>query len=336
MGGISGIISLLFIVAVSSLNIGDTVPSLEGTQWLKGAAPAFKNQATILEFWRTSCSHCKAQMPHLTSLQKHYGSRISVVAVSKDPLEAIEEFIKTNGDQMEFTVGKISKELGEPFMTGVSGVPYAYLINKDGIVVWKGNPSGIDEILARTVEGKVDIKQLKNIADLEASLDEALNANDPDAIAQIDRKLLLADPANEQGLDVGMRVAKYNSEPAKVKEMFDKVLLAELEGSKANALAMMLVAESDLAYRYPEAALKFSLYALKKEPDNDDYMDVYARVLYSLGDIEKAILWEKKALALAPKDFYQSNLNYYMTVKTIREKSNYNSDTKLHDLKSVR
>jgi len=337
MGGISGLISLLCLVSVSSLNIGDTASSLEGTQWLKGSAPVFKNQVTVLEIWRPSCSHCKAQIPHLTSLQKQYGSRISIVAISKEPLDTVEEFVKTNGNQMEFTVGRISKELGEPYMKGVSAIPYAYLINKDGIVVWKGNLSGIDDILARTVEGKIDIEQLKNIANLETSLNDALNTNNPNTIAPIDKKLLLADPANELGLDVGIKIAKYNNEPAKVKEIFDKVELTGLEGFKANALAMMLVSESDLAYCYPEAALKFSAYSLKQEPNNDKYMDVYARVLYSLGDIEKAILWEKKALALNPKESsYQFHLDYYMTVKTIREKSNYNSITRLQDIISVK
>jgi thiol-disulfide isomerase/thioredoxin len=335
MGGISGLISLLCMVAVSAINIGDVGPSLEGTQWLKGTAPVFKNQVTVVEFWRPSCGNCKAQIPHLTSLQKKYGNRISIVALSKEPLDTIEEFIKTNGDQMGFTIGKITREIGDPYMTGISGVPYAYLFNRDGVVVWKGHPSGIDEILERAVEGNIDINHLKNIAQLEASLEEALKTNDPDTIAPINQRLLAADPANEQALDVGMRIARYNSEPAMVREMFDKVRLTGLGGYKASAFAKMLVTESDLEYRYPETAFRFSVYALEQEPGNDSYMDTYARVLYCLGDIEKAIAWEKKALSMNPKaSSYQSNLDYYMNIRAIREKSDYNSLTRLQDSKA--
>jgi len=324
MGGISGLISLLCMVAVSSLNIGDAVPSLDGTHWVKGSPPVFKNQIVVLEIWRSSCGNCKAQIPHLTSLQEKYGDRISIVAISKDPVDTLEEFLKANNDQIGYTVGKVTKEFLDPFMAGVSGVPYAYLI-KDGAVIWKGHPSSIDDILQRAVEGKVDLQQLKTVADLEEKLSTALKTSDLDSVAPIDQKLLLLDPNNEQGLDVGMSIAKYNKEPAGIKEMFDNVRLAELDANRANTFAMMLIAESDLAYRYPETALKFSLHALKKDPDNDYSMDVYARVLYALGDIDKAILWEKKALVLKPnEDFYKTNLDYYMTVKGIKEKNNYN------------
>jgi thiol-disulfide isomerase/thioredoxin len=328
MGEISGLISLLCMIVVSSFNVGDAAPSLEGTQWLKGKAPGFSNQVTIVEVWRPSCGNCKAQIPHLTFLQKQYGDRLSIVALSKEPLETIEEFIKTNGDQMGFTIGKASKELGDSIMAGVTGVPYAYLINKDGIVVWKGHPAGIDEILAKTIEGKIDIEQLKNIALLENSLDEALKTNNPETIAPVNDKLLLADPANEKALDVGISIARYKRNPALIKEMFNRVPMTGLSGEKASLFATMLISDNDFSLRYPEAALKFAFYALTKGPDNDSCMDVYARVLYCLGDIERAVVWEKKALALNPSAAsYQSNLNYYLAIKKIRAKTDYNSLT---------
>ena len=324
MGGISGLISLLCMIAVSALHIGDTAPSLDGTQWIKGTAPTLKDQIIVIEFWRTTCGNCKAQLPHLTSLQEKYGDRISIVSLSKEPSETIEEFLKANGDKIGYTVGKVPKELSDSYMTDVKGVPYTFLINRDGTIVWKGHPADIDDILARTVGGSINVDEQKKIALLETSLKEALDTNDPDIIAPADQKLLLADPANQEGLEVGIRIALYNNAPAMIKEMFDKVPLIGLSGHKANSLALMLVSESNLAYRYPEAALKFSLHALKQDPKNDSSMDVYARVLYCLGDIEKAITWEKKAMAIKPKESsYQANLDYYMGIKSIRAKDGY-------------
>jgi thiol-disulfide isomerase/thioredoxin len=337
MGGISGLISLLCMVAVSALNIGDTAPSLDGAQWIKGAAPVFKDRITVVEFWRTSCGNCKAQIPHLTSLQEKYGDRISITALSREPLETIEEFMKANRDQMGYTVGKVTKELSDSFMSDVKGVPYAFLINREGIIVWKGHPADIDEILARTVEGSINVEEQKKIALLEKSLKEALDTNDPEIIALADRKLLLADPANQEGLVVGIRIALYNNDPAMIKDIFDKVPMTGLSGKKANSFALMLVSESNLAYRYPEAALKFSLHALKQDSRNDYIMDVYARVLYCLGDIEKAIIWEQKALELKPgEDSYQSNLDYYMTIKSIRAKGGYSAVAQSQDQRAAK
>jgi len=332
MGGIYSLISLALTAAVSILGVGDPAPSLDGIQWLKGKAPSLSSQVTIVEMWRPSCGNCKAQIPHLTSLKKQYGDRLAIAAICKEPTETIEEFLKTNGDQIEFSVGKALVELSDKYMAGVSGVPYAYLINKDGLIIWKGHPAGIDTILAKAMEGRIDMEQLKNVAQLEASLDNALKTNNPETIMPINEKLLAADPANEKALEVGMSSAKYKRNPAMVKEIFDRVPLSELNGEKASLFAAMLISENDLAYRYPEAALRFSFHALSKEPKNDSYMDIYARVLYSLGDIDRAILWEKKAIAANPAGtVYQTNLGYYMAIKAVRVKNDYNSLTQLPD-----
>jgi thiol-disulfide isomerase/thioredoxin len=334
MGGISGLVSLILTAAITALSIGDTAPSLDGVQWFKGKTPSFSSQVTLVEMWRPSCGNCKEQIPHLTSLKRQYGDRLAIAAISKEPVDKIEEFMKTNGDQMDFAVGKAPSELSDKYMAGVSGVPYAYLINRDGLIIWKGHPSGIDGILAKAIDGRIDIDQLKNIAQLNASLDAALKTNNPETIMPVNEKLLAADPANEKALEVGMSSAKYKRNPALVKEMFDRVPVSDLGGETANLFAAMLISENDLAYRYPEGALRFSFHALTKEPKNDSYMDIYARVLYTLGDVERAILWEKRAIAANPAAaVYQSNLSYYMTIKALKTKSEYNSFTQLPDNK---
>jgi tetratricopeptide (TPR) repeat protein len=152
----------------------------------------------------------------------------------------------------------------------------------------------------------------------------------------VNEKLLAADPANEKALEVGISAAKYKRNPALMREMFDRVPQAGLSAERANLIAAMLIAENDLAYRYPEAALKFSFYALTKEPGNDTYLDLFARVLYTIGDIDRAILWEKKALAISPSTTsYQTNLSYYLAVKTMKGKTEYNSLTQLPGIKAV-
>jgi len=337
MGGISGLISLLSMVTISFLSIGDPAPSLEGTQWLKGTAPVFKKQITVIEFWKNSCGNCRAQIPHMTSLQQKYGDRISIAALSKEPLETIEEFLKKNGDRMGFAVGKINKDLSEHYMTGIPGVPYAYVVNRDGLIIWKGHPSAIDEIIAKAVEGTVDVERLKKISDIEESLNAVLYSNDPEQIRPIFHELLEADPTNELALKVGIEVAIYDSEPGIIKEIFDKIQLAGLSGYKSNSFAKMLVTQSEIEYRYPEAALKFALHAIKEDPDNDEYMDTYANVLYCLGDIEKAIEWGKKALARNPNNnSYRSRLDYYLSIRKIREQDDYDASTRLQDLKTFK
>jgi thiol-disulfide isomerase/thioredoxin len=65
------------------------------TQWIKGKTPNIENSLTILELWRTSCSNCRDQIPHLSALQKAYGDRISIVTISREPIDVINQFMKT-------------------------------------------------------------------------------------------------------------------------------------------------------------------------------------------------------------------------------------------------
>ncbi|MBN1627294.1 MAG: redoxin domain-containing protein [Deltaproteobacteria bacterium] len=337
MGGIFGTISLLCLIALSSLNIGEPAPSLEGTHWIKGKAYDFKKQVTIVEFWRTTCGSCRSQIPHLTSLQHTYGDRLSVITVSRDSVEKLEEYIKANGDQMDFAVGSVTKEVGDTYMSGVPGVPYAFIINRDGLIVWKGHPSKIDDILSKTIDGMIDMEQLKKIDRLETSLNDALETNDPNIIAPADSNLLAADPGNELGLEIGMRLAIYNEEPGMVKEMFDNINFTGLSSRNANIFAKMLVTESDLEYRYPDAAFRFSVHALKQDPENGSYMDVFARVLYCLADLDNAIIWEKKAISLNPDNSsFQKNLDYYLSLKATRGNKDYNAYFQLRESKTVK
>ena len=76
---------------------------------------------------------------------------------------------------------------------------------------------------------------------------------------------------------------------------------------------------SSFTYRHPEAAMKFAEYAFKKDPENSGFINTYARLLYCLGDLEDALTWQEKAVKLDPNNkTYQDNLNYYISIKTLR------------------
>ncbi len=162
MASIFNSIFLLLIAALSPLNIGDAAPSINGNRWSKGEAPVFDNQFTIVELWSPSCGNCKAQIPHLTEIQKKYGDRILIMALTKAPTEVIQDFIRTNGDQIEYVIIKPTEEVWDSYSAGLPGVPYAFLINRDGIIIWKGHPSSIDDFLAKTMEENTNIDQLSS------------------------------------------------------------------------------------------------------------------------------------------------------------------------------
>jgi tetratricopeptide (TPR) repeat protein len=152
------------------------------------------------------------------------------------------------------------------------------------------------------------------------TLNEETNSNDLTSAAKVARSILDIDPINIQSLQVVINYAKHNKVPGLIRETFDHIQMIDLNGYKANQISIMLLSDTDLAYRYPDAAMKFSIYALKQEPENSGYINTYARLLYCISDVEKAIEWQKKAIKIVPDNSsYHDNLNYYLSIKTLRD-----------------
>jgi thiol-disulfide isomerase/thioredoxin len=313
MGSFSGLMSLLSLVFLAAVNIGDKAPSfIEETQWIKGKAPVIENSITIVELWKSSCPNCREQIPHLTTLQKAYGGRISIVALCAEPADILTQFMREHGDELSYTVGHISKDLMSQFIEGTPGVPYCYILNKRGDVVWKGHPSSIEAVLDNILNGSIDAEKMKKIAPLEASLNNALEINDAAAIAKGVKALLAIDPGNVLALEATITVANYNKDRDLIKRTFKKTPMSGLAAKNADAIAAMLISESDKGDRYPDIAIKFAEHALGREPDNGQYINTYAKALFYHGDIEKAIEQQKKAVNLDPDNkTYQLNLKEY-------------------------
>jgi len=320
MGTFSSLISLISLIAVSTMNIGDKAPDfINGTQWIKGNAPVLEKSVTVVELWRTSCPKCRSQIPHLTSLQKFYGSRVTFVSLTSEPMDILNQFVKDYDDEIGYTLGHISKELMAQFLEDAPGVPYCFILDGKGNILWRCHPKELDGALARVLRGVTDPEKLKKIAGLENSLDEAIGSNKTASMSRAIKELLAADPGNAKGLQAVAGVARYKEDPAFIKEIFDKVQLSDLAPGSADKIAATLIADSDFSYRHPEAAVKLSGHALSKEPENSEYMNTYATVLYCLGELDEAVEWQKKALKLDPKNkTYKANLEYYLQITKLR------------------
>lgn len=97
-------------------------------------------------------------------------------------------------------------------------------------------------------------------------------------------------------------------------EVFDKAPMSGLEAKNADMIAEMLVSDSGRSSWYPDVATIYSKYALTKEPENSKYINTYARVLYCQGDLEQAVLQQKKGLKLDPdNNIYKNNLDFYIS-----------------------
>ena len=120
--------------------VGKELPSL-GVDYLD-KTPDLKGKPHIVEFWATWCGPCKTTIPHLNELQKKFGPQgLVVIGVTDEDKKTVNDFRKKL--PMEYSVALDKKGLSKK--VGISTIPHALLVGKDGKVVWAGNPSGLTE-----------------------------------------------------------------------------------------------------------------------------------------------------------------------------------------------
>jgi thiol-disulfide isomerase/thioredoxin len=142
------------------LAVGDPAPRLAGGTWLKGKPVAKLDKGTIyvVEFWATWCGPCRQTIPHLTQLQKQYPD---IVFIGQNCMErnqtAAPQFVKEMGDQMDYrVVTDVNNRMVNTWFkaAGQSGIPCAFVVDKDGNIAWIGHPMQLDKVLKGLVGGK--------------------------------------------------------------------------------------------------------------------------------------------------------------------------------------
>lgn len=161
------IIGILFCNYISgqdnkpnSLKVGDKAPVIKVLKWIKGnpVTQFTKGNIYVVEFGATWCTPCRAMIPHLTDIARKYKGRISVVSIfamediyvksnDKNPayVSKVERFVKLQGEKMNYIVGVDGpgKEMEKTWLkaSGNIGVPYSFVIDKDGNIAWIGTGS---------------------------------------------------------------------------------------------------------------------------------------------------------------------------------------------------
>lgn len=144
--------------------LGDKAAPLAIKDWVKGSAVNIHDGKNIyvVEFWATWCGPCRTSIPHLTELQKKYkGHNVVFVGVSDEEKGDVAPFVKEMGAKMDYVVAcDKDRATSEGYMKayGQTGIPTAFIVGKDGKVLWFGHPmDNLEETLAEVVSGKFDL-----------------------------------------------------------------------------------------------------------------------------------------------------------------------------------
>jgi thiol-disulfide isomerase/thioredoxin len=108
-----------------------------------GDKPVITGHPLLFEFWATWCPPCRASIAHLNELNKKYHDRgLQIVGISGEDKAVVENFRARV--PMHYAVAlDADQALATEFQ--VQTIPNAWLLDKDGRVVWSGHPMELDE-----------------------------------------------------------------------------------------------------------------------------------------------------------------------------------------------
>lgn len=172
----------------SSLNIGDSAPTLHVQEWIKGTPiqQFEKGQIYVLEFWATWCKPCIAAMPHLSNLATKHKDHLKIIGVNiyedeDTATKQIRAFVEGMGDRMNYhVVIDDDNRMADGWMgaTGEkdNGIPRTFVINTEGRLAWIGHPKDLDTVLAKMLDNKWNIDAALKKRNEQKHLDSLINA----------------------------------------------------------------------------------------------------------------------------------------------------------------
>jgi thiol-disulfide isomerase/thioredoxin len=152
------------LLASAKAGLGDPAAPLAIKDWVKGKPANVRDGKAVyvVEFWATWCGPCRVSIPHLTELQKRWKDQgVVVVGVSDEPVSTVKPFVGKMADKMDYTVACDDNRItysGYMDAYGFNGIPTAFIVGRDGRVLWTGHPmSGLDAALEKAVAGKLEV-----------------------------------------------------------------------------------------------------------------------------------------------------------------------------------
>jgi len=320
-----------FATVAAALEIGDPAPPLKVKEWIVGG-PVSPDKADgktvfVVEFWATWCPPCRKTIPHLNSLHEKFKDKgVVIVGISDEDAATVRPFAKEM--KMAYNVAvDDNRATYSVYMKGVEGIPHAFVIGRDGKVVWAGHPmGGLDGVLAQLVTGKYDTKKAEEVSQQEKAFRAAVERNDLEGALAASAKLVALEPLDYERFAMQVRLLRFKGDE-------DAIRAARREAAQRfagsaellNSLAWDIATDDSMTLQDLSLALDSAREATRIAEDrNANFLDTLARVYYGLCMIDEAIAAQDRAVKAAADDDERSRaeavLAFYKTVKSLREK----------------
>lgn len=278
--------ALCAAVPAAGLAVGDATPPLEVGEWVRpspvnlldfsGDAP---KPYFLIEFWATWCQPCRMIMPDINDLQRRYADAgFVVIALSTERPEIVRRFVEASGPGMNYAVAVDTpgRDAYNAYMraVGAEGIPYGFLVDRDGVLAWHGVPSRqrIEPLIERMAGAEFTLRseQLAQRAErLIPRYFTAAKRGDTDEAAALAERVL------EWG----------RTWPDMLREFAGRILT-----------------EPGIEERDAETALRAATVAVEAAPDDFRALETLALAQFEAGFPNAAAETQRQAIAVCPED----------------------------------
>jgi thiol-disulfide isomerase/thioredoxin len=310
-----------------SLTIGDKAPPIDIAHWLKGdKVEAFEDDKVyVLEFWATWCGPCVASMPKLSEMQEKYRDYdVTFIGISDEELPIVVDFLfkknrsdgKMHHERTQYTLTTdpdMSVKKAYFQAAGQRGIPCAFIVGKDQHVEWLGHPMGMQAALDAVVRDTWDrdefrrefeqarANEARGNAIMKSFRDAARAGEWEKAVTELDRIIALGEQYEGYKAQKFTILTKEMKDYDRAYRYADEIIESSWENPMMlNQLAWFIADEDGLEQRDFNRAMKAARRANELTEGKDAaILDTVARVYFETGDIDRAIIYQRKAVKFA-------------------------------------
>lgn len=209
-----------------AVETGVAAPELEVKKWIKGGpvrlADLKGKKCAVLFFW-TMSRNGTASFAEIALLAHKLGEKeVQFVAIGCDSADSIAKFNRL--DELPFPVAADNMlATVNHYMRPGDRIPMAAIVDRDGVLVWRGAVGGVAAVLPDVIAGKFNLKQYIEREKFSQAVMSAIRIKDyPTALKLLDEELK-KNPGNLELLNVKI--------PLQGK------LMKDLDGAEKTALA---------------------------------------------------------------------------------------------------
>ena len=329
-------------VPLFALHPGDRALKLDRVRAIRGEVPDLSPldrntpqpelRAVVFLLCRAVNSVSTAAM--LDDLNRKYAGRVRIAIVTPDPTADAEEFkLATSALAVPLAVD-VERKLTKEYMAGSLLYPMAFLVGRDGVILWCGEAVDLAEKIRPALEGKLSVKTEARIAEAVAELQQLLRDQSDTKMRRTVDRIFSLEPGNAAAMRIRLFTLENSGRIDEARQLIDEQLkaapkLVRLYFTAVDFAARYQYSDGELAlvigafdrniadpanrirmawmllerFPYHPSALRFAAKVLRQPLPQPGVLRANAaagRALleYRLGSVEKALDYQREAVRL--------------------------------------